>query len=181
MARLYVIADAVEIARRRRLAPPGQLVEAWPDLYHAGDFWVGERSKAALDGDGAPVPVKLSLDGTAVPIYYGPRLQDAESLPLEESLQTRVLSAHGIAVAWITFDRFGERTVHEPSGPTDPIFFLRRPGGHAAHIWRLFRNRREAQVYMTEYYGGDSEGREWAEALTVETFDEMLQRHATPG
>ena len=181
MARLYLVADAAEIARRRRLVPAGQLVEAWPDLYHAGEFWVGETSRAALDGAGAPLGVKLSIDGAAVPIYYGPRLQDVESLPLEESLQARVLSAHGIAVAWITFDQFGERTTYEPSGLADPVFYLRRPAGHAAHVWRMFRTRREAHVYMTEFYGKDAEAREWATTLTAETFDELLRRHATAG
>jgi hypothetical protein len=104
-----------------------------------------------------------------------------ESLPLEESVQARVLSAHGIAVAWISIDQFGERTVYEPTGPADPIFFLRRPSGTAAHIWRLFRNRREAHVYMAEYYGKDSEGRDWTEALPVNSFDELLDKHAQRG
>ena len=181
MARLYLVADDGEISRRRKLVPPGRLVEAWPDLYAAGQFWIGEASKTLLDGAGPPLPVRLSLDGAVVPIYYGPRLRDLESLPLEESLQTRVLSARGIAVAWITFDQFGTRTVYEPKGPTDPIFFLRRPAGTAAHIWRLFRHRSEAHVYMAEYYGRDSEGREWAETLPVETFEELLERHAARG
>lgn len=181
MARVHLVADAAEIARRRRLVPPGHFVEAWPDLYRAGEFWLGETSKVALDGDGAPLGVKLSLDGSAVAIYYGPRLQDVESLPLEESLRARVLSARGIAAAWITFDQFGERTVYEPTGPTDPIFYLRRPAGHAAHIWRLFRSGREARAYMAEFYGKDSEGREWADALGAETFEELLSRHAIPG
>src|SRR6266508_1031434 len=144
MARLYLVADDGEISRRRKLVPPGRLVEAWPDLYAAGQFWIGEASKTLLDGAGPPLPVRLSLDGAVVPIYYGPRLRDVESLPLEESLQTRALSARGIAVAWITFDQFGTRTVYEPKGPTDPIFFLRRPAGPAARskrrrmppIWR---------------------------------------------
>jgi len=98
-------------------------------------------------------------------------------LPLEESLRARVLSARGIAVAWISYDQFGERTVYEPTGPADPIFYLRRPGGSAAHIWRLFRTKPEARVYMAEYYGRDSEGRDWAETLPAETFDELLARH----
>ena len=178
MAQLYLVPDAGEIARRRKLVPPGHLVEAWPDLYAAGEFWMGQTSKDLLDAVGPALPVARSLDGALVPIYYGPRLQDVESLPLEESLQTRVLSAHGIAVAWITVDQFGVRTVYEPAGPTDPIFFLRRPAGTAAHIWRLFRNRREARVYLAEYYGRDSEGGEWAETLRVETFEELLERHA---
>jgi hypothetical protein len=97
-----------------------------------------------------------------------------ESLPLEESLRARVLSARGIAVAWITYDQFGERTVYEPTGPADPIFYLRRPASVVAHIWRLFRTKREARVYMAEYYGRDSEGRDWAESLPAETYDDLL-------
>lgn len=178
MARLYLVSDAGEIARRRKLIPPGRLVEAWPDLYATGEFWMGETSKELLGGVGTPLSVTLSLDDALVPIYYGPRLQDMESLPLLESLRARVLSAHGIAVAWITIDQFGTRTVYEPTGPTDPIFFLRRPASTAAHIWRLFRNKREAHVYMAEYYGRDSEGREWAETLPSETFRDLLDRYA---
>ncbi|HET8579081.1 MAG TPA: hypothetical protein VFO18_18430 [Methylomirabilota bacterium] len=181
MAKLYLMAEGGEIARRRPLLPRGQLVEAWQDLYVVGDFWLGEASKALLDGVGDPLPVKLVLESDAVPIYYGPRLRDVESLPLEESLQTRVLSAHGIAVAWISYDQFGERTAYEPTGPADPIFYLRRPGGTAAHIWRLFRARREAHAYMAEYYGKDSEGRDWTETLPVETFEELLAKHARRG
>ena len=181
MARLYLVGDGEEIARRRKLVPPGRLVEAWPDLFIAGDFWIGETSKSLLDAAGEPLAAKLSIESAVVPIYYGPRLRDVESLPLEESLQSRVLSAHGIALAWITIDQFGERTVYEPKGPTDPIFFLRRPSGAAAHIWRLFRNRRESNVYMAEYYGKDSEGRDWSETLPVESFDELLDKHARRG
>ena len=176
MARLHALPDAGEVARRRRRLAPGRLLEAWPDLYVAGRAWVGDEARALLEEAGGPLPVTLSVDATAVPIYYGPRLSDVESLPLEESLRARVLSAHGIAVAWITYDQFGQRTVYEPSGPADPIFYLRRPAGSAAHVWRLFRTKAEARVYMAEYYGRDSEGRDWAESLPAETFDELLAR-----
>ena len=181
MGRLYLVADSGEIARRRPLVPAGRLVEAWPDLYARGEFWMGEGAKALLDGTGAPVPAKLELAAAAVPVYYGPRLCDIDSLPAEESLQTRVLSAHGIAAAWVTLDRFGERTQYEPKSPTDPVFYLRRPGGSTAHVWRLFQSRREASVYMAEYFGNDPEGRRWAEELAAGTWDEMISRHATHG
>ncbi len=178
MARLHLITDAAAVAGRRKLVPPGRLLEAWPDLYVAGQAWVGDETRALLDGAGDAMPVALSIEDTTVPIYYGPRLQDTESLPLEASLRARVLSAHGIAVAWITVDQFGDRTVYEPTGPADPTFFLRRPGGSAAHIWRLFRTPAEARLYMAEYYGRDSEGRGWADTLSVETFEDLLARHA---
>ena len=112
-------------------------------------------------------------------IFYGPQLCDLESLPREESLRARVLSAHGVAVAWITLDRDGRRTTHEPTSPADPIFHLRRPGGGAGHVWRLFRTRSEAIEWMTEAYGADSEGAEWARTLAAGDFDALLERHAS--
>jgi hypothetical protein len=179
MGRLYLMPDAGEIARRRTLLPAGRLVEAWPDVRVGGQVWMGETSKALLDEIGPPLPVTLSLDEGLVAIYYGPRLRDLESLPFEESLRPRVLSAHGIAVAWITLDQTGVRIVHEPQGPEDPVFFLRRPGGTTAHIWRLFSARREALGFMTEHFG--LEGQEWAAGLPVESFEELLDRHAADG
>ena len=174
MARLHALSDATEVAKRRKLLPPGRLLEAWPDLYTAGQAWVGDEARALLESVGGALPIALSVDAAAVPVYYGPRLQDPESLPLEESLRARVLSARGIAAAWITYDQFGQRTVYEPTGPADPIFYLRRPAAAAAHIWRLFRTKREARAYMAEYYGRDSEGRDWADTLPAETFDDLL-------
>jgi hypothetical protein len=180
MARLHALSDAGEVAKRRPLLPRGRLLEVWPDLYVTGQAWVGDEARALLETAGGTLPVALSVDAAAVPVYYGPRLQDVESLPLEESLRARVLSARGIAVAWITYDQFGQRTGYEPTGPADPIFYLRRPGGSVAHIWRLFRTRSEARVYMAEYYGRDSEGRNWAETLPAETFDDLLARQKPP-
>lgn len=181
MGKIYLVTDGAEIARRRKLVASGLLVETWQDLYAPGQFWLGEESKGYLDGEGGPLPSALAVDAEAVPIYYGPRLRDVESLPSEESLRARVLSAHGIGVAWITFDQFGERTKYEPASPGDPIFYLRRPGGSAAHVWRLFRQKREAMVYMQEYYGKDSEARDWSDALPVEGYDELLKRYGQKG
>ena len=179
MGRVYLIAEGAEIVRRRPLVPAGRFVEAWPDHYVAGDFWLGEDSKALLDGVGTPIKAKLSLPGACVPIYYGQRLRDVESLPMEESVQARVLSAHGVAVAWITDDQFGNRTKYEPRSPTDPIFFLRRAGGGAIHLWRLFGTKPEAVEYMGGECSTDPEALPWAQTLPAETFEALLTRHAT--
>ena len=178
MGRLYLVADGGEIAKRRRLVPAGRLVEAWPDLHTKGDFWMGVEAKTLLDATGEPLLPKLELEASAVPVYYGPRLCDVESLPAEESLQTRALSARGIAVVWITMDRFGERTQYEPTSPVDPVFYLRRPGGSAAHVWRLVQSKGEAVVYMAEYFGDDPGARRWSEELAATTWEEMIERHA---
>ncbi|OLC30865.1 MAG: hypothetical protein AUH81_18845 [Candidatus Rokubacteria bacterium 13_1_40CM_4_69_5] len=178
MRRLYLIAGGDEIARRRPLLPAGSVIEAWADLYTPGLVWVSEESKALLDSVGEPLSARLTLPGEGVPVYYGPQLRDIDSLPPEDSLRTRVLSAHGIAVAWITLDRFGQRTTYQPQTPTDPAFHLRRRGGGPRHLWQLFSTKREAMTYMAESYGHDSEAVEWAESLTVEDFDSLLKRHA---
>lgn len=178
MSRLYLVSAGAEIASRRARLPATALVEAWPDLFAAGEFWLGEASKLLLDQPGDPLPTRFAIDGARVPVYYGPRLCHVESLPSEDSLRSRVLSARGIALAWITLDRFGERAHHAPASPQDPVFYLRRPGGSAAHLWRLFRTRREAAVYLSEHYGGDPEIEAWVSALPVEDFEELLERHA---
>ena len=176
--RLYLIAAADEIGRRRSRLPAGRVVEAWPDA-DGGAVWVGAQAKSALDAAGdAPLPSSVSLPAACVEIYYGPQLCDVESLPLEESLRARVVSARGIAVAWTTLDRFGQRSHYEPKSPADPIFYLRRPGGVASHLWRLFHTRAEAIAFMAELHGAESEGSDWARGLALDDFDTLLARHA---
>src|SRR5262245_60555282 len=172
MTRLYFMTDGGEMVRRRAQVPRGSVVEAWPDMaVGGGTFWVGEDSKALLDAAGAaPLTAQLALPAEAVPSYYGPQLCDLDSLPREEPPRARVLSAHGVAVAWITLDRFGQRATHEPATPADPIFHLRRPGGGVGHVWRLFRTKPEAVAWMAEAYGRESEGSEWARGLPADDF-----------
>src|SRR5919108_2226693 len=177
MGRLYFMADGDEMVRRRARVPKGSVVEAWADRRGGSAFWVGEDSRRLLDEAAeTPMAVRLSLPDGAVPVFYGPRLCDVESLPREESLRARVLSMHGIAAAWITLDRFGERVTYEPKSPADPVFHLRRPGGGAGHIWRRFEMKRDAIDFMREAYGEESEAFEWAQTLPVEDFETLLRR-----
>lgn len=174
---LYLVEGKDEVLRRRALVPAGQVVEAWADHEHAGAFWLGEESKRLLDAAGSPLPARLTLPDESVPVFYGPQLCDIDSLPREESVRTRALSARAVAVAWITLDRFGERTTYQPAAMNDPVFYLRRVGGGAAHVWRVFRTRAEAVTYLGEAYGAASEAVAWAKALPVETFDELVKRY----
>jgi len=200
MGSLYCVSDKEEIDRRKKLLDTSVFIDVWQDLYtpnigwmgddetrrmaytqrqgrsSAGLYWMGEASKKALDSVGGSLPFVLSLDDHAIPVYYGPRLTDLESLPGEESLKARALSAHGISVAWVTYDQFGERNSYQPSAPTDPTFYLRRPGAHSAHLWRLFRSKREAVTYMTEYFATDPEANEWAGELKVENFERLIEK-----
>jgi hypothetical protein len=200
LGRIYLVGDKAELDHRRPLVGRTAVVEIWQDL-HAGDvgwlgsdetrrrlyqepratpgagrYWLGEASRQALDAVGAPLPWLVAVDETAVPVYYGPRLAQLESLPSEESLRARVVSGHGIGVACVSYDQLGARNEAEPRDPTDPMFLLRRVGGRIAHRWRLFRSRREAVVYMAEYYGKDPEAQEWAAALPAADFAELLAR-----
>ncbi len=84
-------------------------------------------------------------------------------------------------MAWVTYDRFGERNQYEPKLPNDPTFFLRRPRGRAAHLWRLFRTKREAVAYVAEHFGDHPEAMEWAEQVAVENFDGLVERFRQDG
>jgi hypothetical protein len=171
--------DGGEMVRRRARVPKGSVVEAWPDMAgERGTFWVGEESKALLDTAGdAPMTAKLSLPDDSVRVFYGPQLCDLESLPREESLRARVLSAHGVAVAWVTLNPMGERATHEPKSLDEPVFHLRRPGGGSGHLWRLFRTKAEAIAWTEKTYGKDSEAVGWARALPADDFEALLKRH----
>lgn len=202
MDRIYLVSDRVEIDRRRRELP-GVLIEVWPDL-HVGDlfwlgddearrvayaadrresapgglFWIGEASKAALEGVGRPLAWDLAIEEEAVPIYYGPRLTDTESLPRPDSVRARVLSAHAIAAVWSTYDALGVRVEHQPQSPLEPSFFLRRPGGKTVHVFRALSTRAEAITVMAAYASSDPQATDWAQTLPAQDFAELVQRHA---
>ena len=206
MARLFLVTDRSEVDRRRRLLAAGEIVEVWealysPDVSWLGDpvlrqiayqregvtptpglFWIGESAKAALERAGGPLPHLLAVPDTAVPVYYGPHLREAESMPSEETLKARVLSARGVAVVWATFDATGARIDHQPADPLDPVFYLRRPRARTVHAWRLFRSRAEADRYVRETLAGDDEALRWAETIPAGDFDDLVRRLAiSPG
>ncbi len=203
MGRVYLVSDHGEIVRRRRELP-GRLIEAWPDLYLGdlfwlGDdaarraayaaehrepspgalYWIGEASKAALDGVGRPLAWDLAVEETSVPIYYGPRLTETGSLPAEDSVRARVLSAHGVAAIWTTYDASGARVEHQPTSPLDPLFHLRRPGGKIVHLFRALTTRLEAINIMAAGPGHEPGASDWAENLPAEDFADLVRRHAT--
>ena len=205
MGRVYLVSDREEIERRRRQRP-GALIEVWPDL-HAGDlfwigddetrrvaygtatlehpasglFWIGETSKVALDGADDPLAWDLAIDEGLVPIHYGPRLRDAESLPREDSVRARVLSARAIAAVWTTYDSLGVRVEHQPSSPLDPRFYLRRPGGKTVHLFHAVATRAEAIAVMAARASDDPGAVDWAEKLPAEDFADLVQRHGMRG
>jgi hypothetical protein len=200
LANLFLVADRSEIDRRRRLLPPGEVVEAWevlhaPDVTWLGDpelrriayqrggatptpglFWLSESAKAVLDRVGAPLPRLLAIPEASVPVYYGPWLRDVESLPGEASLKARVLSGRGIAVVWATYDHAGARLEYQPADPLDPVFYLRRARTKAAHAWRLFRTRAEAVRYAAETLKEDEDAGRWAESIPSADFDDLVRR-----
>jgi hypothetical protein len=206
VADVFLVTDRAEIDRRRKLLGPGKFVEVWealdaPDVTWLGDpelrriayqraattrppglFWLGETAKAALDERGAPLPWLLGIPEAHVSVYYGPWLRETESLPREETLKARVLSARGIAVAWATYDAAGARIDHRPADPQDPIFFLRRPRAQVVHAWRLFRSRADAALYASQALAGDEEAARWAETIPATDFDDLVRRFAVrPG
>jgi hypothetical protein len=178
---IHLVEDGGEVARRRSRLPRGTFLEAWPDVEAAGLAWITGAARDLLDAPGAPLRVLLTIDAAHVPIYYGPRLGDLASLPAEDSVRARTLSGHGIAVALVTLDQFGERVLQPAGSPLELFFVLRRPRGEMAHRWRLFRTRAEAVIFMQEFYGTDPEAQAWAQGLAVADWGDLVARHGTAG
>ena len=130
--------DAAHLPGRRRArdraaaqaAAAGTLRRGLARSPRAGQAWVGRGAEAPAGCRRRPAARRASRwTRRAVPVYYGPRLCDVESLPAEESLRSRVLSAHGIAVAWITLDA---RRAHACTSRQSPRTRSSSCGGPAA-------------------------------------------------
>ena len=80
----------------------------------------------------------------------------------------------------LTLDRFGERTTYQPSAMDDPVFYLRRVGGGAVHVWRTFRTRAEAVTYLSEAYGADSEAASSTGSSDTSPLSETWSVHLDP-
>ncbi len=176
MSRIYRIDDGRAVRERQRALPKGTVVEAWPDVFDPGTFWISEATKRLLDGVGAPLTPSAAVESSRVPIYFSEASREAASLPSEESLRVRVLAGHGIGVMWYgTTTQAGGSPLPEPASPEDAFFYLMRIGGDANHVWRLFRTRDDAVEFMTRHFPGDPGARGWAEALPVSRYPDLLR------
>jgi hypothetical protein len=176
MSRIYRIDEGRAVRERQRALPKGTVVEAWPDVFDPGTFWISEATKRLLDGSGAPLRPSASVESSRIPLYLPEEPRDAASLPSEESLRVRVLAGHGIAVTWYgTTSHAGERPLPEPSSPQDAFFYLMKMGGSANHVWRLFRTRDEAMEFMARYFPDDAGAGAWTEALQVPRYPDLLR------
>lgn len=162
---------------RQRSLPRGCVVEAWPDVFHPGVFWLSEATKRRLDGSGPPLPASAVVEGSRVPILLPDEGREAGSLPSPDSLRVRVVAGHGIAVMW--YGSTAEGNTHplpEPTSPEDAFFYLRKRGGRANHAWRLFRTREEAVEFIARHFPDDARARAWAAALPVGRYTDLVSR-----
>lgn len=179
MSRIYRIDDGRAVRERQRALPRGTVVEAWLDVFEPGIFWMSETTKRLLDGEGPPLSPSAAVESARIAIFYPDELGDAASLPSEDSLRVRVVAGHGIAVTWYgTTSQAGGRPLPEPTSPEDAFFYLMKMGGRANHAWRLFRTREEAVEFIARHFPNDAKAKEWAEALPVARYSELLSRQA---
>ena len=96
MSRLYLTAARDEIARRRGLAPKGQVVEAWPDHAEPGALWIGDETRALLDSLGEPIKVELARDGQVYVLHNRVETITEAARKLQELIpEARIGIIHG--------------------------------------------------------------------------------------
>jgi hypothetical protein len=177
MTQIFRIENGRAVRERQRALPQGSVVDAWPDVFEPRTFWIGETTKRILDAAGAPLPASAVVEASRIAVFFPDEPHDRASLPSEESLRVRVLSAHGIAVTWFgTTEGMARRPLPEPVSPEDAFFFLMRMGSRINHAWRLFRTRDEAIEFMPRHFADDAEARAWAETLPAGSYSELLRR-----
>ncbi|HSB78996.1 MAG TPA: hypothetical protein VLM91_09420 [Candidatus Methylomirabilis sp.] len=176
MTRIFRIEDGRAVRERQRALPRGTVVDAWPDVFDPRAIWIGETTKRMLEEKGAPLPASAVVEGSRIGVFFPDEPRDQASLPPEESLRMRVLSGHGMAVAWFgTTEGKGKRPLPEPVSPEDAFFFLMRMGSRINHAWRLFRAQDEAIEFMRRHFPDNAEARTWADALPAASFKELLR------
>jgi hypothetical protein len=176
MSRIYRVDDGRAVRERQRALPKGTVAEVWPDVFDPRVFWIGEASKRLLEAAGLPLSASATIEASGIAVFLPDELQDRSSLPPEESLRTRVLAGHGIAVTWYaTPQDTGGRPLPEPTSPEDAFFYLMRMGGRGNHVWRLFRTRDEAVQFMARFFPNDAKAQAWAAALPAARYAELLR------
>lgn len=172
MGTLLLVAGREDILRRKQALPLGTPFTVWNDLFEPDHFWIPEETRASLERVGPPVRPILSLDGGALPIFFGPDGPDDPTLPPADSLRARTLAGHGIGVAWVPLTP----QAAEPLTLEDAFFYLRKMGGPKNHLWRLFRSREDARYHVERERPAGPQAEKWPTLLPAETFEAFIQQ-----
>lgn len=160
------------------------LAEAFPrfeeDVYAIAYKLVGTddvfvttaETKEAMDRHDVPYNALASEDGSLVALHHN-ALSREELAEYEDALKALALAYRAIGISCVGIN--GESEVKVGDDPKRYTYFT-APAGHT-FLWRLFYRRDEALSFLCEQLGDDDRAREWAEALPLDSAEQLASYH----
>jgi len=137
-------------------------------------FVTTAETKEALDRHDVPYNFLAEEDGSRVALFHT-QLSREELGDYEESLKALALAYRAIAMACVGVNGESDLGFDLSDGTTRYTYFT-APAGHT-FIWRLFAQRDEAYTFLEKLTIGDRRALEWAEAIPLESSNELTSYH----
>lgn len=131
-------------------------------------------TREAMDRHDVPYTLLAEESGDRVAIYHS-LLSREELGDFEPALKALALAHRAIAMACVGVN--GETELgFDLAESTERYTYFTAPAGHT-FIWRLFRDRDEAQTFLEKQTVGDETALAWAEAIPLESSEELTGYH----
>lgn len=132
------------------------------------------ETKDAMDRGDVPYNLLAEEDGTRISLLHSP-LSREELADYEDQLKALALAYRSIGLACVGVNGEGNLGFDLSDGANNYTYFS-APAGHT-FIWRIFRQRDDAVQFLDKLTIGDKKAVEWAEALPLESSDQLESYH----
>lgn len=135
-------------------------------------FVTTAETKEAMDRHDVPYNQLAEEDGIRISILHT-TLSQEELGEYEDQLKALALAYRAIGLVCVGINGGSKPDFSEGA---DKYSYFTAPAGHT-FLWRLFRERGEAQGFIEKHHPEDHVAREWADTLPLSTADELVSYH----
>jgi hypothetical protein len=137
-------------------------------------FVTTSETREAMDRHDVSYNQLAEEDASRVAIYHS-ALSREELTDYEDALKALALAYRAIALACVGVN--GETDLgFELSKSSKSYTYFTAPAGHT-FIWRIFREREEAEDFLNKLTLGEKEALEWAKSIPLASSDELVGYH----
>ncbi|MEM1244994.1 MAG: hypothetical protein AAGA81_15890 [Acidobacteriota bacterium] len=137
-------------------------------------FVTTSETREALDRKDVPYNLLAEEDASRIAIFHSP-LSTEELSDFEDAIKALALAYRAIAVACVGVNGESDLGFDLSEGVKNYTYFT-APAGHT-FIFRLFTDRDEAYGFLDKLTIGDPKALEWAEAIPLETAEDLASFH----
>ena len=134
-------------------------------------FVTTSETKEAMEGHDVPFNHLAEEDGIRVAIHHS-ELSREELGDYEDALKALALAYRSIGLLCVGTN--GDDV--DLSDGAENYCYFNAPAGHT-FLWRRFESQDDAIGYVQDRFDGDTEAKEWAEGLPMESSNELKDFH----